>query len=214
MQTLLPPVPPAATSGGGGGGGESNQQRENRNHYRCKKISKCKRESNKIKLRCPRGKPGRFKNTNSHCHGGSMTEDNKISKRVHRTNVVEETSSVSEARQLADPFTGRKMPVLRSRTRSGNPFGWRRKQNKWNCIVQPPTSLGKRQRKIFATVHSLASDIVEGPTYSIRDGSITLLAMVNTSSAFMVLVRISHFADGQINVLGYQSHQQQRCSRA
>ena len=70
--------------------------------------------------------------------------------------------------------------------------------------MQPPTSLGERQRKVFVTVHSLASDIVEvqvnfnmaeGPTDYLPDGSITLLAMVNTSPAFMVFVRISHFAD-------------------
>ena len=89
--------------------------------------------------------------------------------------------------------------------------------------MQPPTSLGEHQRKVFATVHSLASDIVEvqvsfnmaeGPTDYLRDGSITLLAMmVNTSPAFMVFVRISYFADAQINDLGYQSHQQQRCNR-
>ena len=121
--------PVVVLRGGGGGGGESNQQRENRKHYQWEKILKCKRESNKIRLRCPRGKPSRIKNTNGHCHGGSMMEDNKRSNRVHRTNVVEETSSVSEGRQLADPFNGRKLPVFRSRTRNGNPCGWRRKKN-------------------------------------------------------------------------------------
>ena len=114
---------------GGEGGVSRTSSARKENVTNGKKILKCKRESNKTKLSCPRGKPSRIKNTNGHCHGGSMMEDNKRSNRVHRTNVVEETSSVSEGRQLADLFNGRKLPVFRSRTRNGNPFEWRRKKN-------------------------------------------------------------------------------------
>ena len=151
-----------------------------------------------------------------------MTEDNKRSNRVHRTNVVKETSPIPEARILADPFTGRKLHVFRSRTRSGNPFGWRRKADMMELHSAASYKPRGMPTENIAMVHSLASDIVEvqvtlnmaeGPTVSLPDGSITL-AMVNSSPAFMVLVRILHFADGQINVLGYQSHQQQRWNRA